>query len=129
MPKNVIAFIRGQYREKGIGRWAVVRKADNVFVGWAGLKIEEADIHGHGPYLDLGFRITRRYWGQGYATEAAKAWVTYATGTMRADTVCALVEAANTASIRVLEKVGMKQTDAFILDGKPHLWFELQVRQ
>lgn len=127
--REVIAFIRGQYRDKDIGRWAVVRKSENVFVGWAGLKIEDEAIHGHGAHIDLGFRIIRRYWEQGYAAEAARAWVAYAFNTMRAYTVCALVETANTASIYVLEKVGMKQADAFILDGKPHLWYELKTRQ
>ena len=59
--REVRACIRGQYRDKDIGRWAVVRKSENVFVGWAGLKIEDEAIHGHGAHIDLGFRIIRRY--------------------------------------------------------------------
>lgn len=49
--RNVIAVICGQYCEKVIGRWPVVRKADTMFVGWARLKMEDVDIHGYGPYL------------------------------------------------------------------------------
>ncbi len=48
---------------------------------------------------------------------------------MMVDTVYALVEAANTVSVTVLENVGMKQADAFILDSKPHLWFGFKARQ
>ena len=48
---------------------------------------------------------------------------------MMVDTFYALVEAANTVSVTVLENVGMQQADAFILDSKPHLWFELKAHQ
>lgn len=126
--KEVISFIQGQYHDKGIGRWAVVRKADNRFIGWVGLKLEDEDFNGHGSHIDLGYRLTPKYWGHGYATEAAKAWIDYAFQVMKFPIVCALVEKANTASINVLEKVGMKATDAFVLDDKEHLWYEIKCK-
>ncbi len=124
--KEVISYIKKQYRDNGIGRWVVVRKADNKFIGWAGLKIENENINGHGKHIDLGFRIMKKYWGNGYATEAAQAWIDYAFNTMKVATVCALVEKANSASINVLEKIGMKATEAFMTEGKEHLWYEIE---
>ena len=124
--REIISYIQGQYRDRGIGRWAVVRKSDNRFIGWAGLKIEEEDINGHGRHIDLGYRLTRRCWGHGYATEAARAWVAYALDTMKVPAVCALVERANKASINVLEKIGMEATETFMLDGKERLWYEIR---
>ena len=59
-------------------------------------------------------------------TEVAQAWIDYAFHEMNVPVVCALVEKANTASIHVLGKVGMKQTDVFVLDGKEHLWYEIK---
>ena len=123
---DVISFLQGQYRSKGIGRWAVVRKSDHQFLGWSGLKFETEDYNGHGPHIDLGYRFIPKYWGQGYATEAAKAWIDFAFHVMQVPVVCALVEKANVASVNVLEKVGMTLTDAFVLDGKEHLWYEIR---
>jgi RimJ/RimL family protein N-acetyltransferase len=55
-------------RKHGFGRWAVMRKTDNTFLGWCGLKyIEDIDEY------DIGFRFFKKYWGYGYATESAKA--------------------------------------------------------
>lgn len=123
---GVIRFIRQQYQTNGIGRWAVVRKSDKRFIGWAGLKIEQEDYNGHGWHIDLGYRLMPNCWGHGYATEAARAWTDYAFRVMRAEKVCALVEKANTASVHVLEKVGMTLTDAFVLNGKENLWYEIK---
>lgn len=63
----------------------------------------------NGSYINLGYRLTPKYWGHGYAIEAAKAWIDYAFQVMKVPIVCALVEKANTASINVLEKVGMNR--------------------
>lgn len=51
------------YKKYGFGRWAVIRKVDQAFLGWCGLKQ-------HDQYVDLGFRLKEKYWNQGYATES-----------------------------------------------------------
>ena len=66
-----IDFIRKQYVDNGIGRWAIEEKEHSTFVGWSGLKYVKEITNNHINYYDLGYRLMKRYWGQGYATEAA----------------------------------------------------------
>src|SRR5690606_32498264 len=50
-----IDFIRQQYIENKIGRWAVVERSSNQFIGWAGLKLIKETINNHIDYYDLGY--------------------------------------------------------------------------
>nr|WP_240768670.1 GNAT family N-acetyltransferase [Olivibacter sp. XZL3] len=54
---GIIDFIRKQYIEHGIGRWAVVDKQTNDFIGWAGLKYITEETNGQKNYYDLGYRL------------------------------------------------------------------------
>ena len=89
------------YDRHGFGRWAVIRQADEAFLGWCGLK-----QHPDGM-VDLGFRLAQAHWGQGYATEAAAATLAYAFGPLGLPEVVGRALPENLASIRVLEKIGM----------------------
>lgn len=89
------------YRLHGIGRWAVVRKADGAWLGWCGLK-----RHPNGE-VDLGYRLLRAHWGQGYATEAALACLERGFAHHGLEWIIGRVARENLASVRVLEKVGM----------------------
>lgn len=75
---EVINFIRRQYIDNGIGRWAVLDKMTNQFMGWAELKFVTETINGHTNYYDLGYRLIRKFWGKGFATEAAIVSLNYA---------------------------------------------------
>jgi ribosomal-protein-alanine N-acetyltransferase len=90
------------YAQSGMGRWGVLRKSDRVFVGWCGLK-----RHQNGE-VDLGFRLLKRFWGNGLATEAAEACLKYGFETLKLPYIIGRSMRENTASIRVLEKVGMQ---------------------
>ena len=57
------------FAESGIGKIAIERASDGIFLGMCGLSCEEWYPHD----LELGWRLDRRYWGQGYASEAASA--------------------------------------------------------
>lgn len=103
------------YDRYGFGRWAVLSAADSRFLGWCGLRFSE-ELQG----VDLGFRFFRRCWGQGYATEAAAACADYGLGTLGIPTLWGRAMAANTASIRVLEKIGfdfVKKTEFALHEG------------
>jgi [ribosomal protein S5]-alanine N-acetyltransferase len=125
---EVIAFIRQQYIAHGIGRWAVVHKASDQFIGWAGLKWMQTPCNGHVDYYDLGYRFIRQVWGNGFATEAAAALVDYAFAQRGATEVFAMADAGNLASRRVLEKVGLRYLETFDLDGTPHDWLRMGLR-
>jgi ribosomal-protein-alanine N-acetyltransferase len=54
--EKVIDFVRQQYTDHGIGRWAVIDKRTNAFIGWTGLKFITELTNGHKNYYDLGYR-------------------------------------------------------------------------
>ena len=70
-------------------------------LGWCGLK-----KHPEG-FVDLGYRLQKNYWNQGYATEAGLASLKYGFETLALKEIVGQVIPKHTASIRVLEKVGM----------------------
>ncbi|GAB2953723.1 GNAT family N-acetyltransferase [Hymenobacter coalescens] len=123
----VVDYIRGQYRRNGIGRWAVELRATGEFVGWCGLKLVDAEAtNGRLGYYDLGYRLLRRHWGQGYASEAAAASLRYAFEVLQLPEVHATVMRDNGASRRVLEKLGLAHTADFTgPDGAPWQWYTL----
>ena len=79
--EGVINGIRQHYKENGIGRWAIVDKKTNDFIGWTGLKNEQ-NLRENFSYYDLGFRLRNKYWGKGIATEAAIACLNYGFDTL-----------------------------------------------
>ena len=85
----------------GISLWPMIRKADGDLVGCCGFHHV-----GPGPQLELAYHLARPFWGQGYATEAARACLTYARDILKATRVTAAVHPANPGSRRVLEKIG-----------------------
>lgn len=60
---DIIAFIRKQYVDIGIGRWAMIEKGTNNFIGWCGLKLVKELTNKHINYYDLGYRLNKKYWG------------------------------------------------------------------
>jgi ribosomal-protein-alanine N-acetyltransferase len=90
------------YRKYGFGRWAVINKTDDDFLGWCGLKYTpEKNEH------DVGFRFFKRHWNKGYATEASRACIKYGFETLHLHTIVGRAMRENAASIRVLQKSGL----------------------
>ena len=121
----VIQFIRQQYIDNGIGRWAVIEKTSGALIGWSGFKLILDSVNGHSVYYDLGYRFMRKHWGKGYATEVAKALLDYGFNEMNLEVIYAIADIENLASRSVLGKVGMVCTGTFIYDNLPHHWFKL----
>jgi ribosomal-protein-alanine N-acetyltransferase len=124
--QEMIAFIRQQYLDNGIGRWAVIEKVTSEFIGWAGLKLVREPINHHVDFHDVGYRFIRRYWGQGYATEAAQASVDYGFQVLHLPMLYAIADMRNLASRIVLAKVGLHHAGVFNHDGVPTAWLEAQ---
>ena len=91
-----------QYKKYGIGRWAVINKENEAFLGWCGLKFNEKLNE-----YDIGFRFFRKYWNKGYATESAKACVELGLNKFKFPEIIGRAMKANLASISVLEKIGL----------------------
>jgi ribosomal-protein-alanine N-acetyltransferase len=124
--QQVIAFIRQQYASYGIGRWAVIEKATGDFTGWAGLKFTTEERNGHNNYYDVGYRFIKRYWGRGYATEAAIASVNYGFDVLKLDELFGMADVENIASNKALQKAGLKYVEDFDHAGIRHSWYRLQ---
>lgn len=120
-----IESIRTQYREYGSGRFAVVESKTDEFVGCCGIRFIEGPRNGHTKFYSLGYRFIPRYWGKGYATEAAAASLKYGFGVLDLQKVFAMADIGNIASRRVLEKIGMKQYGTFMNEGHEAVWLEL----
>ncbi|WP_316803987.1 GNAT family N-acetyltransferase [Pedobacter nototheniae] len=121
-----IDYIRKQYIENGIGRWAVIEKETKQFIGWSGLKLITELTNNHINYYDLGYRLMKKYWGKGYATESAEASINYAFNKLNINEVYAIADINNQASINVLEKVGLQRINTFDYEGEPHYWLKIE---
>ncbi|MBK9730893.1 MAG: GNAT family N-acetyltransferase [Chitinophagaceae bacterium] len=113
-----------QYKKYGVGRWAVILKASNEFTGWCGLKFQQ-DLSETGE-VDLGYRFSRKFWGQGIGSEAAKACVDYGFHQLHYKRIIGRVMAGNIASVKVLEHCGMHFVREMKFDEHPGLWFEIE---
>ena len=123
-----INFIQNQYQENGIGRFAVIEKSSGLLIGWAGLKFITEPINNHNRFYDLGYRFLPEFWGKGYATESAKAWLRYGFEKKNLHEIFAHAHSENHASNHTIRKLGFEAKGTFIdeLDGAECYWYELK---
>jgi [ribosomal protein S5]-alanine N-acetyltransferase len=94
------------FDRSGYGLWLVRAKAGTDLVGTTGLRLLD-DIG-----LEIFYSLEPGSWGKGYATEAARAVLDYALGPLGLPEVLAEVDEGNTASVAVIERLGMTPFDA-----------------
>jgi RimJ/RimL family protein N-acetyltransferase len=123
---DMIENIQQQYKDYGIGRWAVVLKETNEFIGWSGIKLITKEINNHKNFYELGYRFIEKHWNKGYATEAGKAFLNYAFSEMKVETIYAYADAGNENSRRILEKLGLQFVNSFEYEGETEVWYEMQ---
>jgi ribosomal-protein-alanine N-acetyltransferase len=123
--KQIIDHVRRQYVDVGIGRWAMEEKETGNFLGWAGLKLNREPMNNHVDYYDVGYRLLKKHWGRGYATEAAKASLDYGLSRLNLTDIYGIADANNLASRKVLEKIGLQFVEAFDFEGDPHFWYKV----
>jgi RimJ/RimL family protein N-acetyltransferase len=103
----------------GWGFWALESKTDREFVGFAGLQVPAQD-HPYMPCVEIGWRLARKFWGRGYATEAARTVLDYAFENLSMIDVIATTAVGNTRSNAVMERLGMHGPEAtFQFPGVP----------
>jgi RimJ/RimL family protein N-acetyltransferase len=109
-----------QYVLYNHGRWAVQLKPNLEFIGWCGLKyLSETNE------VDLGYRFMKKFWGKGYATEAALACTEYGFHRLNLQRIVGRALPGNLASIKVLEKCGMKFLREEIMQGYLHKTYQV----
>jgi RimJ/RimL family protein N-acetyltransferase len=106
------------YAVHGFGLYAVVEQSSGEVIGYCGLYYFP-DVNGK-PEVEIGYRLRRSAWGQGYASEAARAVRDFAFESLNLKRLIAIIDPGNAASIRVAEKVGMHYEGEVMFEGYTH---------
>jgi ribosomal-protein-alanine N-acetyltransferase len=93
-------------RAHGFCMWAVALSDTGEFIGTVGLLRVRYEAH-FTPGVEVGWRLARRYWGYGYAPEAAEAALRFGFDSLHLNEIVANTVPINMASRRVMEKIGM----------------------
>lgn len=91
------------FKKRGFGIWAATHKEQGTLLGYCGLVFLDDT-----PEIELLYGFASKYWGAGYATEAARACLRYGFEQLKFERIVAITRPQNTASQRVLEKIGMR---------------------
>lgn len=97
------------------GLMVLVNKEDNSLIGHAGFVPQTIDGK---EEIEIGYWIAKRYWGRGYASEAAQTLLDYGRTQSKLERLIALIQPANTASQKVAEKIGMTLEKEIVLKGQ-----------
>jgi len=112
--------IEAHFAEHGFGLWALEVPGVAPFIGYCGLLRVRFDAH-FTPAVEIGWRLAREYWDQGYATEAARAALEWGFINLDVDEIVSFTAPANKRSRRVMERIGMSHdaADDFDHPGLP----------
>ncbi len=114
-------FLNGHPKHPELGLWATVLKETNAFIGRCGLLPWTFDGR---EEVEVAYLLDKRYWGQGLATEAARAILEYGFGSLGLSRLICLIDPQNAASQKVAERIGMtieRAVDGIDGDGIPTL--------
>jgi ribosomal-protein-alanine N-acetyltransferase len=98
--QKALTSIVAHWNRHGFGRWAIEDKNTREFVGYGGLR----SLLGT---PEVVYHFAKRHWGQGLATEVARACLNFGFNVKGFDRIVAIAKPANAASIHVMEKIGM----------------------
>jgi len=132
----LVARIEDRWATDGIGFAVAERRSDGAFLGMVGLaRLRFPEI---GPPIDgaleVGWRLARPFWNQGYAAEAARAWLAHGFGALGAAEIVAITVPENRRSQAVMRRLGMRPDRARDFDHpmlpeghrlRPHLLYAL----
>jgi [ribosomal protein S5]-alanine N-acetyltransferase len=104
--------IEKHINEKGYGLWAVELKEEKQFIGFIGFNYTDFQSD-FTPCIEIGWRLHKDYWDQGYATEGAKGCLNYGFNCRGLDEVYSFTTVLNKGSEKVMQKIGMKKIKEF----------------
>jgi RimJ/RimL family protein N-acetyltransferase len=108
---TLAARIQQHFVDRGFGLWAVEVPGQTSFAGFIGLSTPRFESH-FTPCTEIGWRLAADYWGQGLATEGAKAVLDFAFRELRLEEVVSFTAKCNVRSVRVMERIGMTSSSA-----------------
>jgi RimJ/RimL family protein N-acetyltransferase len=98
---------QSQLAERGWSNWAVEVLSSSVFIGFVGLSVPKRLLP-FSPCVEVGWRLARPYWGQGYATEAARAALRVGFEQLELAEIVSFTSVLNSRSRAVMERIGMR---------------------
>ncbi len=114
--RQFVEWCLASYESQGVGPWALVERDSSALVGFCGIGPERV---GDTEEINLGYRLARRFWGRGLATESAHAVLTYAFEVKGCESVVVIIEPAHLASLRVAGKCGFHRYQEIEFHGRP----------
>ena len=100
--------IQREFVQRGYGLYAAQLRNSGEFIGFIGFHRAEFDAD-FCPCVEIGWRLSARHWGQGYAPEGARACLEHGFSRLGLDAVYSFTAVVNEPSQRVMQKIGMKQ--------------------
>lgn len=110
-------FIKYYEKYESYGFWAVIEKSSNEFIGWFHLRpaLDNITVHVNKENeIELGYRLRKVAWGKGYATEGSRSLIVKGFSELDTQRIVSTALVTNAASIRVMEKAGLKFEQTFI---------------
>ncbi|MFD1416023.1 GNAT family N-acetyltransferase [Oceanobacillus jeddahense] len=114
--KRFLKWIYSSYESgENLGLRLLVHKADNTLIGHAGVVPQTIDGR---EEMEIGYWISRKYWGKGYATEAAKTLLHFGSEQLGTQRFISLIQPDNLSSQHVAKKIGMAFDKEILLGGQ-----------
>jgi ribosomal-protein-alanine N-acetyltransferase len=107
----LVGRIEAGFDRDGFGLWALAVRETNEFIGFTGLAPPEFEAH-FTPAVEVGWRLAASAWGQGYATEAARAALEFGFERAGLDEIVSMTSTGNVRSRAVMERLGMSRDPA-----------------
>ena len=97
--------------DRGWGLWAVEVRGVAPFIGFVGLSVPRFTAH-FTPCVEIGWRIAKEFWGNGYAAEAANASLRFGFEKLTLEQIVSFTATLNERSIGVMKRIGMSHVSA-----------------
>ncbi|MEV4257139.1 GNAT family N-acetyltransferase [Spirillospora sp. NPDC049652] len=108
---DLLDRLNAAIEERGFGFWAVEVADTGRFIGFTGLSVPRFDAH-FTPAVEIGWRLSRKSWGQGYAAEAARRSLDFAFDDLGLAEVVSFTAVENARSRAVMRRIGMTRDPA-----------------
>lgn len=131
---ELVERIEAGFEEHGFGLWALEARERGEFIGFTGLAVPGFEAH-FTPAVEVGWRLARSAWGNGYATEAGRAALSFGFERAGLEEIVSLTTAGNERSRAVMERLGMSRDPADDFDHptiapghpqRPHVLYRIR---
>jgi len=107
-----VGRIKKHFEDYGYGFWAIEVPGQAHFIGFIGLAVLAFETS-FTPCVEIGWRLARPWWGQGFATEGARAALAHGFDHLGLPEIVSFTVPGNVRSRRVIEKLGMRYSEDF----------------